>query len=281
MPTPTDMARQQEVIKQAASVHPEVRSFIARAALKSQRQVEHWPYYSRVRFRTTVVAGPPQTYAFTVKQQSLAFSYGLGQDMGAAGFGGNIATIADTNIVEQSKTKDGAQLSIYGVASYVMPLSDPHLVAALFSVGSAAFVRQGGDIQKKIGPIVFIPSPGGLYGTGQSFAVQPNLQANSTPYGFVSNGLPVAGNFYRLPEEVVWSPSGEQDSTLQLAITAERAFTTSNLTPRTAGSAQGAIAAGALVDIFAPPTAADAPFTFVDLMLLLLSRQVQARSQNV
>jgi hypothetical protein len=274
MATPTQQAQAADLIRAAANVPAAVRQTIARLALKSQKNIEHWPYYSRVRFQTTIVVGPPQTFAFTLKQQSLGFSYGLGQDMGPAGFAGTLATIADTNIVEQSKTKDGAKLAIYGVSAYIMPLSDPTLCAALYALASCAFVRQGGDTQKKIGPLVFIPSPGGLYGQGVSYATQPNKSANHTPYGFISNGLPVSGNFYRLPEEVTWSPSGETDSTLQLAITMERAFVTPNLTPRVIGAATD------FQDLFAPPAAAGLPYTFVDLMMLLLSRQTQDRSAN-
>jgi len=274
-PTPAQAEQQANLIKAAASVPAAVRQTIARMALGSQKTVEHWPYYSRVRFQPTIVVGPPATYTFTLRQQSLGFSYGLGQDMASAGFAaGTLATIADTNIIETSKTKDGSQLSIYGVSAYIMSLSDPGLTAALYSQASCAFLRQGGDVQKKIGPLVFIPSPGGLYGQGISYSVQPNKSANHVSYGFISNGLPVSGNFYRLPEEVVWSPSGSTDSTLQLAITMERAFTTPNLTPRALGAATD------FQDLFAPPTTAGLPYTFVDLMMLLLSRQTQARSAN-
>src|SRR6266852_4484855 len=273
--TPAQQERLASLRKMAGAVPPDVRALIGRMALSSQRVQEHWPYYSRIRFQAAIAAGPPVVYTFTLKQQVLGFSYSIGQDMGPAGFPtGTIATIADTNLSEGAKTKDGQSLEIFGSSCFIVPTSDPTMLAFVYQNASLAFSQSGGDSQKKVGPLLFVPSPGGLSGYAVSYGTQPNKSANHTDYGFITNGLPVQGNHWKLPNPVIWQPSGKTDSTLNLVCTIERAITLPSLTPRVLGAATD------FQDLFAPPTATGAAYTYVELMFLLLSRQRAHRSKN-
>jgi hypothetical protein len=273
--TPAQQERLENIRKFASTVPPDVRALIGRMALASQRVQEHWPYYSRVRFQASIAAGPPVVYTFTLKQQVLGFSDAIGQDMGPAGFPTpTIATIADTNLSESAKTKDGQNLEIFGISCFIVPTSDPTMLAFVYQTASLAFSQSGGDTQKKVGPLLFVPSPGGLSGYAASFGTQANKSQNHTDYGFITNGLPVQGNHWKLPNPVIWQPSGKVDSTLNLVCTLERAITLPSLTPRALGLSTD------FQDLFAPPTTPGAAYTYVELMFLLLSRQRSARSKN-
>lgn len=273
--TPAQQQRIEQLRKMAAAVPPDVRALIGRMALSSQRVHEHWPYYSRVRFQSTIAAGPPVVYSFSLKQQVLGFSYAIGQDMGPAGFPTpTIATIADTNLSEGAKTKDGQSLEIFGISCFIVPTSDPTMLGFVYQNASLAFSQSGGDSQKKVGPLLFVPSPGGLSGYAASYATQPNKSQNHTDYGFITNGLPVQGNHWKLPNPVYWNPSGKTESTLNLVCTLERAITLPNLTPRALGLSTD------FQDLFAPPTTPGAAYTYVELMFLLLARQTANRGKN-
>lgn len=273
--TPEQQQQIANLTRAAAAVPAEVRGLIGRQAIASQRSEEHWPYFSRIRFRATIAAGPPVVYSFPLGLTSRAFSYGIGQDMSPAGFApGTLATEADTNLVEANKTKDGQELEIVGVSCFIVPTSDPTMTAFIFKDASAKFTRAGGDEAQKIGSLMFIPSSGGLTGQGISYGTQANKSSNHVPYGFVSNGLPVFGSYYKLPAPVYWSPSGSTDSTLNLEVALQRAITLPNLTPRALGLSTD------FQDLFAPPTTVDAPYTYVELIMQLFSRQTQGRSKN-
>lgn len=276
MANPLQRDAENEVAKRVAAVPSEVRSAIARAALRSQRVNEHWPYYSRVRFQASVTspAPPALVYTLTQNQRVLAFSYGQGEQMIQAGFpAGRVATLADTNIVDARKTEDGADIAIHGISAFLLPTSDGALAGALWSEASVVVEKNGGDQRYKLGNLAFMPQSGGLTGSMQTRIVEPDKSMKGRDVSFAANGWQVRQNRWDLPEEILWTPSGHTDSTLSLKVELQQEVS-STATPRVAGTPAEP------QDSYDPPTIEGEQGTFVDIMFLLHVRSMQPRSVN-
>ena len=264
-----------ELARRAAAVDPAVRAVIARAVLASQRAINRWPYYSRIRFQTIVtdLGGGVFSYSLTQDQQSVAFSYGVDDPMTSAGFPvGRTATLADTNISEGRKTKAGEDLWIYGVSIYVVPLSDPILTQWIFGQAQTLVSQNGGDDQYKVGPLIQVPSSGGLFGTAPSFLATPDIGQEFNPFiGTMSNGLPINTNYLRFPERIRWTPSGERDSTLTMPVVIEQPLTL---------IATARAAAPPEVVQYDPPPVEGALGTYVELLVQFHAEAEYDRSLN-
>ena len=101
--------KDQELLKKARLVDPDLRKFIARKALRSQVVRKQKSYYSTIRFPfnvTPVLSGGATTqWDFTIgKKKVIAFSYGVQDDATPAGFAKDFtATEAETNLIAKGE----------------------------------------------------------------------------------------------------------------------------------------------------------------------------------
>jgi hypothetical protein len=278
--TPMSAAEQAMVDRQIAGLHPRVRAAIAQAAAQSQRTVLDIPYWSTVRLAAAVAAGPPVVLTVDTTPRK-AFQYAVGQDMGVAGRPGVLATYADTSLLRAGETLDNQDVWIDGLCLEVCPNSEPALVGALFRE-TLVEISLNGTQSIKLGTINMFPGGGGPYGIGQSASAEPDLQTTGiidggggTPYGYVQNGNPMAGNFYKFKkgQGFKWSAigSGNSDASLSLIFTPTRQIVDTLALAR---------AAAAGVAPWTPPAAAGDPGTFLDIRARLVSTAVGRRSVN-
>jgi hypothetical protein len=235
-------------------------------------------YYSRVVFQTQ--SGVAGTSAFTVLAgtELLGFGYSRGTDMGPAGLAGTIATYADTNIQTPSQTVAGEALEITGVGLIVLGATDAQLLKAL-DQNTSVKIRMNGATDFPMGIPSMLPGPGGLFGTSEAASVAPPQQAPvAIQIGMMTNGLPHIGNFYPIPEPLVWASAGKADSTLNVILKSERQ-TITNVNYQSA--ARAAVAGGADT----PGTAAYTPPVFgvgvsVQYMIVMVGRTINPESDN-
>lgn len=221
------------------------------------------PYYSRVRFTTTVSA-TPFVYTVSAAQTVAAFGYQIGGDMAAGGRGGTNATRADTNLVQAQRTKNGDQVTITGISIQVLTTTQSgEVLAGIFPEISVNLQIGGGDTQVLLGTPSFMPGAGGLYGMGPNLTGVQAIPGGRPFYGFFSNGLPGIMNQGPVPEGMIWQPEGS-DSNINLTLFTERAFAT-NLSGATASDKVNEAAASGIRG-YTYPAAAD---VFVDLMVRL------------
>lgn len=288
---PAQEAYRQRLFAQLANLPPDLRAFIGEEYGDSQIAVLPLPYWSTVRFQATRAAGPP--VAFTIDTSTRkAFAYAQGQDMTIAGFtaAARTAFLSDTNLLKQSETRDNSDVWIWGVAAYLLPTSEPVLAQRVWADTSVELSLNGTQ-SIALGTLEMFPGAGGLYGFGKSFIRAPDILTASANLadgpgeganvGFISNGNPMAGNFFRLPQPFKWSGVGTAgaDSALSIACTPRRSITES-MTARAAvaGAAPGA---SGRVEPATPPAAAGDIGTFVDVRFRLICVAVQRRSVNV
>ncbi len=274
MPAPQQVASRLRQYQQLAQVPPDIRSLIADDAIKSQKSVLAFPYYSTVRIQTTRTGSTAFTYAYaggTVK----AFTYAQGDTMSAAGFPTTtVGTQAETNLLQASQTRDNSDVMIWGLAAYLTPDSDPEIARWVWR-NSGIFLSLSGTDTFQVGRLEMLPSAGGLYGSGVSLLTDPPLgQSRDNAEGFVNNGNPMAGNFLRFPNAVRWNAngSGKKDTTLQIQLQTN-AFTVTP-TPTTRAAATGVAA------YTAPSGTAGTPGTYCDIVFRLVSVSISERSEN-
>jgi hypothetical protein len=271
----TQKARQQAVFAAAAQVHPEIRAAIAKEAIESQKSVVAFPMYSKVRVRTIRTGADPFTYTVADQLPKKAFNYKYGDLGDGAGFApGTLMTLAETNLTSASQTRNNADTVIWGVAIELGPLSDPLITQLVFDNCEVEMTLNGTD-SNPLGRLAFFPGAAGLYGQGVSkLAVPPIPNTNDTPQGFITNGNPQAGNFYRFPHPLRWNAigSGKKDTSLVISVIPTRSF---SYTTQQATRAAAAGVAG-----WTPP-ADQAQGTYCDLIFRLISVQISQRSENM
>jgi hypothetical protein len=288
---PADQTYRQQLFRQLASLPPDVRAFIGEQYGDTQISVLPLPYWSTVRFQATRAAGPPVAFSIDTTQRR-AFAYAQGQNMAVAGFTlGQIATEADTNLLKANETRDNSDVWIWGLAAYITPDSEPALARRIWRE-TAVDISLNGTQSIPLGTLEMFPSAGGLYGAGTTYLKAPNdLQAGPSDaagetgigaqMGFLNNGNPMAGNFFRLPQPFKWASVGSQgaDSSLIITNTPLRAIT-ENSFARAAIPVTPAITSVG-TEPFTPPAAVGDPGTFVDLRWHLICVAVAKRSVNV
>jgi len=271
-----DIAQTMQLIQQAAASNPALRAQIASMATSSQRVGLTIPYWSVVEFSAAPVAG-----AITLNtQRRVAFQYAQGADMAVAGAPGRIAGYADTNLQRAGETLSNADVWIYGVAIEIEASSEPKILEALFD---DCYVDLSTDGQNSIrlGTLAMFPSAGGLYGTGYSADVVPDLATSGkvTDLGqggaqsYLQNGNPIASSFLKFPAPFIWGGVGQggADASLSIGLQLSRERTITLPAARVA-------AAG--VAPYTPPAAAGDPGTYARLRVRLVSQSLNKRSNN-
>jgi len=264
MPAPQNQARMAQIFRQLAAVPPDVRETIAGEAIRSQKAILPWPYYSTARFSAANVAG---VYTVPFGTQVKIFNYQIGQEMAGAGFApGTLARPSDTNLLKASETRDNADVFFWGICAELCPASiddvgdsfpiEPDLAKHLWRHIDLSVSLSGTD-SHELGPLSIYPAAGGLYGAGDS-----TLFALQTSRSTIANGNPMAGNFYRIPNALRWNAngSGKKDTSLVMTMTVNRKIPVP----------------AEVSEEFTPPTRVN-----VDVRVHLVSVSVSERSENV
>lgn len=259
---------------QMASLPPVVRAVLGERYKGKAITALALPMYSTVRFAATVAG------VIDVSTRK-AFSYGIGQSPSGAGFAaayGN-ATQAETNQTVGNQTLNGADFLIYGIAAAPTPDSEPAYAKRIWRETALA-MSLGANNQLPLGTLEMIPGAGGLRGIGQSAIKLPPIASPGVvdggagaSWGFIENGQSAAGNFFRLPQPILWSGvANGVDSTFNILCTPQRAIT------ETVAAAR---AAAAGVAAFTPPAVAGDQGTYVDVRFHLIGVSINVRSGNV
>jgi hypothetical protein len=193
---------------------------------------QSYPYYSRVRFAfANSVNSSTNTWTIAAGTECKAFNYAQGQSLSGAGFGGSlVATPLETNLIKQSETVAGEAVKVYGISFQLDSDADAELTRLIFANTSVRLGLNGDQQLYQLGPLSMLPGGGGLHGVGRSDAIEHPLSERFAMVGALSNGLPGALNFYKLPTPVLWMPPGGSDATLVITCRVERAisFTSTN-----------------------------------------------------
>jgi hypothetical protein len=254
----------------------------AAKAINGQTQTKWNSYYSRVRIPASTAN---TTGAITVLKgaHSRGFSYGIGQDMSPAinGVTGTTATQADTNILTANQTVSAESVLIEGIGLIMSSNSEPVLALALDPVCSVVMILNG-TTRYPLGIPSLLPGPGGLFGAGVSyFAVPGGEYGFATGVGCINNGMPLAQNYFHLPEPTAWMSTGSNvDTNLNVQFTVESAITTSAVlggAGNRAGSTADTAGAPYYLQAF---TAATTGAVFVDYLVVLVGRTFQPLSNN-
>ncbi len=244
-----------------------------------QLTILSFPIWSTIRFAASIAAGPPVVATIDTTPR-VAFSYGVGLDMAAAGRSGVLATPADTNLQQGGATRDQADVFIYGLSAYVSQNSETGLIADVMRETDVS-ISTNGDTTLPLGTLEMFPSPGGMFGAGKSNLLIPAIQTtggvdggDGVALGFANNGNPTSGSFYRLDAPIFWSGiGGGADSNLAITCTPRRTITKTSALARAASD----VATHQAFAVFTPITAA---LAFVDVRWRLHAASVRVRSSN-
>lgn len=239
------------------------------------------PYVSKIRFEPVIAVDGSlnATYTFKQGQSSVAFSYGNGGDMKAAGYvatgtGFTTATIADTNLIKATgrETNGGDMFVIDAIAFQPTPRTDPLLLNDLIAELSVQAGFNGTANDYKLGNPLQWPGGGGLYGPARTLNIMPSqLDASGVYQGAVANGLPGAGDIRWFTDPIVWMPASKGgDGIFQIAVTVARDVVV--LAP--------ARAAGTNIVAITPAATAGAKGTYVEFQVTLYGNQFGPRSRN-
>lgn len=268
-------------MQEIEGVPPAVRAAIADEVINSQRVIKQALYYSTVKFATTRSGAGPFTYTCDTSDRQ-AFVFAQGQSMGAAGFASTVnATFADTNLrTGGGQTNNNADCVIWSIGIEVLPTSEPRLVAELVRQVFINMSLDGGGSRTLIGKLSDFSSGGALYG-GQHTKLEAGsiLETIGPVESFISNGNPMAGNWYQLKKPIRWNSlaSKKPDSNLAVVLTPGAAVTlTATDRAAVAGAAPGA---SGRVEAFTSP-ADGARGTFAEFRVKMLCVEVYDRSLN-
>lgn len=202
-------------------------------SMLTEEYVVSFPYYSKVMFTAARAASPAaSTYTIATGTQVRAFSYAYESGVAdTAGFpAGYVATTADTNLAKPSETIAGEDVDINGIALQLVGafptavssvvstnyLSDARLLH-LLNDATAVSLRLNGSMQwYKLGIMSMLPGAGGILGEGNDTLGTQAIQGGRFAFGQGTNGWPGAGEFFAMPEGLVWQRSGKRDSMLQV-----------------------------------------------------------------
>ena len=236
-----------------------------------------YPYWSTVRWAATIAANA----ATLDTAERRAFGYAIGGNGTVAGFASTYAiTAAETNLSQPGQTRDGADVYIWGISAHLEPNSDPRLAQEVWR-RCLVNLNLGGNTTIPLGKLAMFPQAGGLQGTGQSGLVIPEAPqygkgvdgGAGALYGFATNGMPAAQNYFKLPAPIKWSGVGiGADATFSLSAILQSA-------PSVALAATRAAAAG--VGAYTQPTTANIVDNSVDVTFQLICVSVARRSKNV
>jgi len=225
---PADAAQIAQRYQQLAVLPAGVREFVAQAYMGSQINVLPLPYWSTIRFSATIDTVATPNTATVAATERRAFSYQVyGQAVGAGFASSYTATLADTNLLASTQTRDNADIWIWGLAAQFVG-GDPALLRGIWRE-TACNIALNGTQQIPLGTLNMFPGAGGLYGTENSSAIIPDITESGFGVdggqgglvGAMSNGNPGAGNYFRLPQPFKWSALGSAgaDSSLIISCT--------------------------------------------------------------
>jgi hypothetical protein len=200
--------------------------------LENQQFVTSAPYYSTVRFLAVRSGAGPYLYTVTTGVRGLrAFGYAIGDQMQAAGYTAaeGAATYAETNIQTKNQTISGARIEIAGIAlqwhsaalvnidgtGLRFRLPDYALIAAVERSFSVEFGLNGDTQTIRLGTMGMVPGAGGIQGGAPFASGLPFLDGPQVEQ-YATNGWPTRGNFFRLPEGMVWMPNNTRDGNLNV-----------------------------------------------------------------
>jgi hypothetical protein len=252
-------------------------AMVAQKVLSGQQsQTKFNAYYSRVRFTTTLAS---LVYTVSKGQNVTAFGYGIGQDMATAGQSGNAATPADTNLTSANQTVSGECLLIRGIGLIVLCGSDAHLVKQSDGQISCQLNLNGGNPVYKLGVPSMLPGPGGFFGRSDAPSVGPSpAEVTNGNIGALSNGMPVASNYFPFEEPIIWRPAGSPDSSLNVQLRSEYQFATNaNYGLATRSALAGVTSSFTGTNAYTPPTAAA---TYIDFLVVLIGVTINPLSGN-
>lgn len=285
MVAPQDQAAYAQLLQQLAQVPPNVRAQIAADAIQSQKSVLPFPYFSKVRLQAVKTGADPNQVYTIPATPVVAFGYQIGQALDGAGFlpAGTIATKAETNLLAANQTRNNSDVVIWGIGIEIGTKSEPMLVKEVFDQCNIDLSLNGQNTNQ-LGRLSRFPSAGGIYGSAVSrLSPAPATNTWDNPQGFLCNGNPMAGNYFKLPngQPIFWNSVGgkKKDSSLSITITPQRAITYTQ--ERALRAIQAAGATTQETPAWNMQQTANANGTFVDLIVHLICVEVSERSQSI
>lgn len=201
-------------------------------ALKEQKSLTPFPYYSTVRFLAPQAGAGPYTYTLPSTERK-AFAYAIGDAKTVAGFASTeTATVADTNLQRANQTTSGDVVMIRGIcvqakpgaltradasSRYRLRRQSGKLIAALFDCCNVELSLNGTQ-RYQLGAIGNVPGGSGLFGTAADDAGIPAFSGGPPPLSFANNGWPTRSNFFKLPEGINWNPPSKESSDQMLNV---------------------------------------------------------------
>lgn len=265
------------------------------AALTQNLQYGYWSTVRCQFTRSTIAAGPPAHYRWTLSAGTRsAFQYGFGQSGVVAGFDSGYQTSkADTNIQTPGQTLANQTVKIYGLAIRMTEDSDP-LLASLVARNMWIELSTDGQTPRPIGKITDFPGSGGFKGYGTTFlrapadnVAGPGANAGEggmgAQIGFVQNGEPAAGNYRHWHDNpVTWFPQSQpnaKDNNLAVNFILQNAVTVDSFDrAAVAGAAPGA---SGQVESFTSPSATPGVLgSYCDFEVMLITKTKGPLSQN-
>lgn len=287
---PAQQAQQAAMYRQMAAIPADVRAFIGDQYGQTQISVLPLPYWSTVRFQSTQTGSTTKVFTIDTSDRK-AFAYAIGQDRAIGGFptAAGVAQLCDTNLLKANETRDNSDVWIWGLAASITPDSEPALARRVWR-DTAVQISLNGTQSIPLGTFEMFPSAGGLFGQGTTYLKSPATNVSGptsaeagagAQMGFVTNGNPMAGNFFRLPQPFKWAAVGSAGSDSSLIITC----TPNRLIQETA-IARAAVAPISMTTSvgtapYTPPAADGDPGTYVDVRWHLVCVAVAKRSANV
>jgi hypothetical protein len=252
---------------------PLVKAFIARNyPAGSDVQIDDVWYWSTIQFLFTLAG----VLAVSSRQ---AFSYAINGDRSPAGFpaGQPGATMADTNLLENGKTRLNANLFVDGVSAFVMPRTDGALLQRVIEE-CAVTLSTDGQNTTPLCPLDRIPAAGGLNGAGRSAIKLPPIAGLGVVDGgegaiinAQTNGMPLAGNLFMFENPILWTGMSGRDSNFRLNFDIGRQINEPVAAARAAAAGVGG---------YTPPVAVGDVGTFVNLRIYAHALAISKPSVN-
>jgi len=210
-----------------------IRKWIDETSLRVRGQTN---YYSTVRFQVQITEadpGPPVAWRVQIAQRERqAFAYASGQSPEVAGFvpptgvGGyaSAATLTQTNLSEAKKTRNGEKMIVTGISAFLTPGSDQGLAAWVWQHANIKLMKNDTN-GSPLGPLSFFPALSSINGSGESYNLRPSSEQEHTAIVERYRSSEGLTGYYDLSAApVVWTPSGNTDSSLYLAVNLDEAY---------------------------------------------------------
>lgn len=220
------------------------------------------PYYSTVRFTWAISGAGPYTYTLS-STKVRAFAYKIGDVPTIAGYSATFtAQASETNLLQANQTNSAEDVYVVGIAAMLEAWSDARLASIVWPNVYVELALNGSSNIFRLGTLGMMPGAGGLQGTGKDDLGTQALGGGRPLFGYVHNGWPDQGNFFRMPEGLVWKKNSMRDSMLNLICTPAEGRTLTATAPADEAGAAG-------VRGYAHPVPADNGPCIVDVKFVL------------